>query len=37
MYKSKRTGQVATPTGQEATGTSGSHSNNPKNAARKEE
>lgn len=33
-YKSKRTKQVATPTGQEATGTNGSHANNPKNAGK---
>jgi hypothetical protein len=32
MYRSKKTGQSATPTGQEATGTNGSHSSNPKNA-----
>jgi hypothetical protein len=37
LYKSKRTGQVATPTGQEATGTNGSHANNPKISGRKEE
>jgi hypothetical protein len=37
VYKSKKTGQTATPTGQEATGTNGTHANNPKNAAQKEE
>jgi hypothetical protein len=37
IYKSKATGQTATPTGQEATGTNGSHAPNPKNAARKGE
>ena len=37
MYRSKKTGQSATPTGQEATGTNGSHSNNPKNAGKSEE
>jgi hypothetical protein len=37
IYKSKATGQAATPTGQEATGTNGSHATNPKNAARKNE
>jgi hypothetical protein len=37
VYKSKKTGQAATITGQEATGTNGTHANNPKNAARKEE
>ena len=31
-YKSKATGQAATQTGQQATGTIGSHSNLPKNA-----
>ena len=31
-YKSKGTGQTATPAGQEATGTNSSNSNNPKNA-----
>jgi hypothetical protein len=36
MYKSKKSGQSATATGQEATGTNGPHANNPKNAARKE-
>ena len=36
-YKSKTTGQTATPTGQEATGTNGSHSNVPKNAGKNED
>lgn len=36
-YKSKGTKQVATPTGQEATGTNGTHSNNPKNASKTDE
>ena len=35
-YKSKATGQTATPTGHQATGTNGSHSNMPKNASRKD-
>jgi hypothetical protein len=34
IYKSKKTGQAATATGQQATGTNGSHANLPKNAAR---
>ena len=37
IFKSKEKGQAATPTGQEATGTNGSHAPTPKNAARKEE
>ena len=36
IYVSKKTGQAATPTGQDATGTNGSHSSNPKIATRKE-
>jgi hypothetical protein len=34
VYKSKKTGQAATATGQQATGTNGNHANLPKNAAR---
>lgn len=34
IYRSKRTGQAATPTGQQATGTNGTHANNPKNAGK---
>jgi hypothetical protein len=37
IYKSKATGQTATPTGQQATGTNGSHSNMPKNAGKNED
>ena len=37
IYKSKTTGQAATPTGQQATGTNGTHSNTPKNAGKNEE
>ena len=37
IYLSKETGQKATPTGQQATGTNGSHANMPKNAAKKQE
>jgi hypothetical protein len=37
VYLSKKTGQKATPTGQQATGTNGSHANMPKNAVRKKE
>ena len=37
FYKSKATGQAATPTGHQATGTNGSHSKNPKNAGKNEE
>jgi uncharacterized membrane protein len=33
LYKSKATGQTATPSGQEATGTNSTNANNPKNAA----
>ena len=36
VYLSKRTGQKATTTGQQATGTNGSHANMPKIAGRKE-
>lgn len=35
-YKSKKTGQVATPSGQEATGTNGTTAPNPKNAGKAE-
>ena len=35
--KSKRTKQLATPTGQQATGTNGAHANNPKNAGKTDE
>ena len=37
LFKSKRTKQVATPTGQQATGTNGAHANNPKNAGKSDE
>jgi hypothetical protein len=37
VYLSKKTGQKATTTGQQATGTNGAHANMPKNAARKKE
>ena len=36
-FKSKRTKQLATPTGQQATGTNGAHANNPKNAGKNDE
>ena len=36
-YKSKKTKQVATESGQQATGTNGTHANNPKNAGKSEE
>lgn len=36
VYLSKKTGQKATTTGQQATGTNGSHANMPKIAGRKE-
>jgi hypothetical protein len=36
-YKSRKTGQAATITGQEATGTNGQQSANPKNAGKKDE
>ena len=34
IYKSKKSGQAATVTGQQATGTNGTHANNPKNAGK---
>ena len=37
VYKSKSTGQAATPTGQQATGTNGNHANLPKNAGKSKE
>jgi hypothetical protein len=37
VYLSKKTGQKATITGQQATGTNGSHASMPKNAVRKKE
>ncbi len=37
IYKSKKTGQKATITGHQATGSGGSHANMPKNAARKKD
>ena len=37
VYKSKKTGQAATRTGQEAAGTNSSHAPMPKNAGRKVE
>jgi hypothetical protein len=37
VYLSKKTGQKATPTGQQATGTNGAHANMPKNAVRKKD
>jgi hypothetical protein len=36
-YKSKKTRQTATQSGQEATGTNGSHANTPKNAGKNDE
>lgn len=35
IFKSKKNGQAASTTGQQATGTNGSHANMPKNANRK--
>ncbi len=37
IFKSKKTGQAASTTGQQATGTNGSHANMPKNANRKKD